>query len=197
MKLVVIFFFLISAYAKTIGFNSSTLQKDWRSGSFASQGAPKWIVKKSEIEPERGDVLWQTGSAPYMWFVHEETVFHNGAVEVDYNISAGKEDPEAGLIWRFQDKDNYYYVRANAIENNLVFYRMRDGKKELLKEAEIKSPFKSWHKIRVETSADEVKVFFDKKLVINTKEKAILKAGKIGLFTTADTMCAFDRLKTD
>ena len=44
-------------------------------------------------------------------------------------VSGGK-DQAAGIVWRYRDKDNYYIVRANALENNVVLYKVQSGKRE-------------------------------------------------------------------
>ncbi len=36
-------------------------------------------------------------------------------------------DQAAGIVWRYQDPNNYYIVRANALENNVVLYKVENG----------------------------------------------------------------------
>ncbi|MEK7357953.1 MAG: family 16 glycoside hydrolase, partial [Bdellovibrionota bacterium] len=164
-------------HAAPVKVDLSAIESKWKSGSYADQGNPKWIVRDDE---KRGKILSQVGSGPYLWIVNEEVEFRDGVIEAEFRIDEGKEDPEAGIIWRFQDKNNYYYVRANAIEDNVVFYRMQNGKKELLKESEAKSPLKTWHKLRVEANGNEVKVLIDDRLAITTKDKTFSAPGRIG-----------------
>ena len=40
---------------------------------------------------------------------------------------SGRVDRAAGLVWRYQDEDNYYLVRANALEDNVVLYKVERG----------------------------------------------------------------------
>src|SRR5207248_9259858 len=42
---------------------------------------------------------------------------------------SGKDDQAGGLIFRVQDKDNYYILRANALEDNVNFYIYRAGRR--------------------------------------------------------------------
>ena len=44
----------------------------------------------------------------------------------------GNEDQAGGMVWRFQDGDNYYVVRANALEDNVVLYKTEKGKRSPL-----------------------------------------------------------------
>ena len=36
-------------------------------------------------------------------------------------------DQAAGLVFRYQDENNYYVMRANALENNVRFYKVVNG----------------------------------------------------------------------
>ena len=51
-------------------------------------------------------------------------------LSVKFKPVSGKKDQAAGLVWRYRDKDNYYIVRANALENNVVVYKVENGKRE-------------------------------------------------------------------
>jgi hypothetical protein len=46
------------------------------------------------------------------------------AADVDLSVRfrpiSGRVDQAAGLVWRYQNQDNYYIVRANALEDNVV-----------------------------------------------------------------------------
>ena len=55
------------------------------------------------------------------------------AADVDLSVRfkpvSGRVDQAAGLVWRYQDEDNYYIVRANALEDNVVLYKVENGKR--------------------------------------------------------------------
>ena len=46
------------------------------------------------------------------------------AADVDLSVRfkpiSGRVDQAAGLVWRYQNQDNYYIVRANALEDNVA-----------------------------------------------------------------------------
>lgn len=189
-----VFFCLTQAFADSrVTFDDLPIgssMSGWSSGFFGVKGAPLWKVARNDHGS--GNVLTQTGQATYSWLVKDGVPIKNGTIESKFNILSGKHDPEAGLVWRHRDGKNYYYVRANAIEDNIVFYRMNSGKKETVKEADMKVPFNTWHEMKVTFYRDEVAVFFDGKLIISTRDTALPDPGKVGLFTTADTITLFD-----
>ena len=59
----------------------------------------------------------------------------DGVTATDLDLSvrfkpvSGAVDQAAGLVWRYRDKDNYYVVRANALENNVVLYKVESGRR--------------------------------------------------------------------
>ena len=50
-------------------------------------------------------------------------------LSVRFKPISGRVDQAAGLVWRYQNQDNYYIVRANALEDNVVLYKVEGGKR--------------------------------------------------------------------
>jgi hypothetical protein len=169
----------------------------WESGFLGERGAPRWVVKRDRSALSASHVLKQEGDAPYAWIVHPTFQALNGSVEAQFKIESGKADPEAGLIWRFQDAKNYSYVRANALANNIVLYRMLDGRKESIKSVALPVPYGRWHRFKVVFRDETVAVTYDGKQIISLQDSKHLKAGKVGLFSMADTVAAFDDFLAD
>jgi hypothetical protein len=51
----------------------------------------------------------------------------NGTLSVRFKPVSGRVDQAAGLVWRYKDENNYYLVRANALEDNVVLYKIEGG----------------------------------------------------------------------
>jgi hypothetical protein len=171
--------------------------KGWLQGFYGAKGSPNWSIDEDATAPSRPHVLKQSGNAIYSWTVLPGPVVADGSVEADMKIISGKEDPEVGLVWRHKDGKNYFYARINGLEDNVIFYRMNNGKKEVVKEIETKVGFNKWHGLRVEFKGEQVEIFFDKKSVISVRDASFKTKGRVGLFTTADTVGAFDNVKVE
>ena len=169
----------------------------WESGFFGKSGSPRWEVVKEKSAPSPGHVLKQSGKADYNWLVRSDVQIKDGRVACAFKIDSGVEDPEAGIVWRFKDGENYVYVRANTTENNLVLYRMTSGKKELLKAVEAKVSRGDWHHVEAEFKGEDIAVTLDGKKLLFYKDKTRVTLGKVGFFTTADTTASFDDLKAE
>ena len=164
----------------------------WERGFLGKSGSPKWAIAKSDKAPSLPNVLIQTGYAANNWLIYQGLKIKNGRVTCQFKIDKGDEDPEAGIIWRFVDGQNHYYVRANTLENNVVVYRMHNGKKEMVKTVEVRVPKGEWTKLTVEFKNEDFTVFLGSTQIMSHKDGVIKEAGKVGLFTMADTVASFD-----
>jgi hypothetical protein len=169
-----------------------TSTEGWKGGFYGKDGKPRWSVVSDAAAPSRPNILKQDGKATYNWLVKDGISMQDGSVRTSVRIDSGKEDPEAGVIWRFKDRKNYYYVRANALEKNVIFYRMFKGKKELVKTVDLPIGFGEWHELGAQFQGPSINIQFDGKTVLSVQDSKIPGAGGVGLFTMADTICGFD-----
>ena len=50
-------------------------------------------------------------------------------ISIRFKTLSGKVDAAGGIVFRYQDSGNYYVVRANALEGNVVAYKTETGKR--------------------------------------------------------------------
>src|SRR5262245_12433845 len=62
--------------------------------------------------------------------IFDPLVAKNINVSVKFKPVAGRIDQAGGIAVRLLDSDNYYVVRANALEDNVRFYRVVKGRRE-------------------------------------------------------------------
>ena len=110
---------------------TNALPKGWASG-ITGKGAAKWEVVADDTAPSRGKVLKQSGEATFCWAAKTDEHIKDGFVEVRFKPLSGKEDQAGGIVFRFKDANNYYIVRANALEDNVVLYKTVNGKRSSL-----------------------------------------------------------------
>ena len=119
----------------------------------------------------------------------------NLVLSVNIKATAGKEDQGGGLVWRFQDNDNYYIARANPLENNFRLYKVINGNRKQLESYSLPVTDNIWHNIAVYHSADTIKCYYDGQLLLQHTDLSIDKAGKVGLWTKADAVTFFDNFQ--
>jgi hypothetical protein len=162
----------------------------WSCGSTGG-GRPVWKVEQDPTSVT-GLVLRQSGQGRFPWCVKDDGNLADGWVEVRFRPEAGREDQAGGVVWRFKDGDSYYVARANALENNVSLYYTLGGSRRTIKYMDAPVPLSQWHTLRVEFKAAHVRVLFNGRAVIEQDDTHIAGAGKVGVWTKADSVTAFD-----
>lgn len=100
-------------------------------------------------------------------------------------------------MFRYRDENNYYITRANALENNIRLYRVVNGRRQQFAGWDGKVTSVVWHTYEVEAQGDHFQVFWDGQKVIDARDETFSGAGKVGVWTKADSVTYFDDLKIE
>jgi hypothetical protein len=200
------------AQTTTVNFDQDKVGDAPKGFTTALSGGGKpgvWVVVKDETAPSKGNVLAQTDAdkTGYRFPVCIYDGLTGKDVDVSVKIKAisGKGDQGGGLVWRYRDKDNYYIVRANALEDNVVLYKVQNGKREdlPLKGAgrtygkQVKVPSGQWNTLRVTAQGNLFTVYFNGTMLYEVEDGTFTEAGKVGLWTKADSVIHFDELQVN
>src|SRR5262245_21833238 len=167
--------------------------------TMTGRGAPKWSVERDDTAPSKGLVLKQSGAATFPLALKEGTSIRDGFVEVKFKPISGSEDRAGGIVWRAKDANNYYVVRANALEDNVVLYKTMNGVRSSLNlvgqtggyGVKTAVPVKQWHTLRVEFAGARFNVIFNGKALFAVEDATFPEAGMVGLWTKADSVTVF------
>ena len=118
----------------------------------------------------------------------------NVEVALRFKPVSGKVDQAGGIALRVADPDNYYVVRANALEDNVRFYRMVKGKREQLAGVDTKVTPNEWHQLGIRAEDNRFAIMFAGKTVFTATDATFDNKGKIALWTKADSVTRFDSL---
>jgi len=155
-------------------------------------GQAKWTIEKDDTAPSKSNVLKQSGQATYPVCIKDDTSLKDGFVEVKFKPVSGKEDQAGGLIWRAKDSNNYYVARANALEDNVTIYHTINGRRTEKKRTNMKVASNEWHSLRVDFQTNHFTVTLDGKKAIEWDDATFKDAGKVGVWTKADSVTLFD-----
>jgi hypothetical protein len=183
-----------AAMAETINFDDAKTgapPPGWTAAKTGT-GEAKWTIEKDDTAPSKPNVLKQSGEATYPVCIKDDTSVKDGFVEVKFKPVSGKEDQAGGVIWRAKDSDNYYIARANALEDNVTIYHTIKGRRVSFKNVNTKVAPGEWHTLRVDFSGNTFIVTFDGKKVIEATDDSFPDAGKVGVWTKADSVTLFD-----
>jgi hypothetical protein len=162
-------------------------------------GTPeKWLVT-AEPSPSKPNVVTQTSTDQtdyrFPLLIADEGSFQDLDVSVKFKAVSGSIDRAGGLVFRLKDPNNYYIVRANALENNFRLYHVVNGRRSQFGGANLKVASGDWHELRVEAVGNKIICYYDGNKKIEITDDTFKDAGKVGLWTKADSVTYFDDLK--
>jgi hypothetical protein len=202
-------FVSLTMTAQTINFDKDKEGSVPKGFSTALTGKGKvgvWKVVKDESAPSKPNVLAQTDMDKtgyrFPLCVYDALIAKDVDVSVKFKPIKGDEDQGAGIVWRYTDKDNYYIVRANALEDNVVLYKVEKGKRTDLpplgkgKTYGMKEKVSSgkWGTLRIVAKGNHFDVYHNDKKLFEVDDTTFTEAGKVGLWTKADSYILFDDL---
>jgi hypothetical protein len=150
-----------------------------------------WMVESDANAPTPPNVLCQTGVAAFPALCLGNRVYADVEVSVRFQCVSGKEDQAAGVIFRVQDAENYYIFRANALEDNVMFFRYASGKRTILKRNPQRISTGEWHELKVEVIGNRFRGLLDGTVAAEVSDDTY-RAGMVGLWTKADSVTCFD-----
>ncbi|MBN1344696.1 MAG: hypothetical protein JXQ73_18535 [Phycisphaerae bacterium] len=158
-----------------------------------------WIVVADATVPGRKRVLAQTSADAvnrrrYPICIYQPLSLQNVEVSVRFKPISGKVDQCGGVIVRYQDKDNYYVLRANTLENNVRFYKLEKGKRSMIAGIPAKIALGKWHTLSLLVYGSRFIATLDDTR-FEAGDATFTGSGKIGLWTKADAVTRFDHLE--
>ena len=177
--------------------------KGFEFGYTAKAGAPgKWIVEAEGTNKYLAQVDADNTRARFPVAVVSDISAADVDLSVRFRPISGRVDQAAGLVWRYRDQDNYYIVRANALEDNVVLYKVEKGTRTDLpvkgegrtygKKVEV--PARQWSTLRVVATERLFEVYFNGAKLYDVEDATFTQPGKVGVWTKADSVTQFDDL---
>ena len=127
--------------------------------------------------------------------IYQPVLASNVDVTVRFKAVAGKVDQAGGIAVRLSDPDNYYVARANALEDNVRFYRVVKGQRSQIEGANTKVTANEWHQLGLRAQGPRFTITFDGKELFTATDRTIASAGKVALWTKADSVTRFDGIE--
>jgi hypothetical protein len=203
----VMMLFQLAARSEVIRFDSTApgnLPAGWSVGMTHAGGAPRWEVLRDDTAPHSPFVLAQLSrdatAGRFPLAIWNGTLIRNGEASVAFKTVEGSIDRAAGIVWRYQDPNNYYIVRANALENNVVLYKVEAGVRKSIAPKGLPSrsygvkheiPSGRWNALRVVFKDNVFTVFLNGDHLFDVEDQTFSQPGKTGLWTKADSLTYF------
>jgi hypothetical protein len=162
------------------------------------KGAPAaWSVVEDSSVP-LGKVLAQTSTDQtdyrFPLAIYDGITAKDIEVSVRFKAVGGRIDRAGGIAVRLADPDNYYVLRANALEDNVNFYHVVCGSRRQISGASVKVPSDQWQTLTLRAVGDQFTITFNDRTLFTATDRTFANAGKVGLWTKADSVTWFDAL---
>lgn len=175
-------------------------------GPVLSAGRPFWRVYLDRFAPSPELVLIQAASLSepdhYPIALLRDVQAKDVTLSAYFKPMGGTMDKSQGLIWRVQDKDNYYALLANALDSRLQLLKMVNGQPQEIASAPIQiavqfeqdapTPTWGWYMLKVENAGSRITVWFDGEKTLEATDSTFRRSGKLGFITHADSVALFD-----
>jgi hypothetical protein len=194
-------------HGEMIQFDRATpgsLPAGWTVAMTHAGGAPKWEIVRDETAAHPPMVFAQVSRDPtagrFPLAVWDGATIRNGEASVAFKAVDGSIDRAAGIVWRYRDPNNYYIVRANALENNVVLYKVEAGIRQSIAPKGLPSraygvkheiPSLRWNRLGVVFNENLFSVFLNGDRLFDVEDQTFKDAGKVGLWTKADSVTYF------
>jgi hypothetical protein len=175
------------------------LPKGWKAEKTGDGEGSVWKVVADETAPSKtGYVLAQTAEGPRRLFnvcVVGDVSRRDLELSVKLKAVHGKIDQGGGVVWRYQDANNYYVCRYNPLEENLRLYKVVQGKRIQLQSKEsLGLPSEKWISLSVKHVGNRIECSLDGTKRLEATDGTFQQTGKVGLWTKADAVTYFDLL---
>ena len=179
----------------------------WMGGAARPGDAASWKVIKDPTAPSQPYVLAHVpsgGPAGPRPAILEDHQCSDGEIIVRFKALSRDAEPQAGLVWRYRDPGNYYYVRANAANRNVILYRVSGGKSiPLAPRGRASHDYTvphhvfpdSWTILKVVFSGPRMSVYYNHRRILQVEDAHFTGSGRVGVWTRASSAAHFDDFK--
>ena len=181
-------------------FDTDVAEKAPAGFSFARTGGGsvgRWVVLAEGGSNVLAQVDADSTNFRFPLALADEPALRDVRVAVRCKALSGKVDQACGLVARYRDENNYFVTRANALEGNIRLYTVKAGKREQIADHDGVVTANAWHELGLELRGDRLQVVWDGKQVIDHRDATFPDAGRVGLWTKADSVTYFDDFTVD
>jgi len=174
-----------------------TMPADFESARTGQGGSARWgVVDDATATGSRAIQQSSTDRTDYRFplAIYQPVNTKNVEVTLRFKPIAGRVDQAGGIAVRLTSPDDYYLVRANALEDNVRFYRIVKGRRQQLATANVKVASNQWHTLGLRAENDRFTVTFDGKTLHSTNDRTFTGAGRVALWTKSDSVTRFDQI---
>jgi hypothetical protein len=107
-----------------------------------------------------------------------------------------------GLVWRYQDPENYYLASLEIGEQRVGVYRVTRGTRVRIRsDDELELDPNAWHTLKIVQERGEIRTYIGGIRVFDVRDRTLRElggvAGGVGLWSTGDSVAHFDDFRVE
>ena len=181
--------------AETITFGAPKGLGEFEFAATGDSQPGEWSI----VRDDAAQALAQTGTDPtddrFPLAIYRPFTGRNVYVSVRFMAVSGKVDQAGGVVVRLTSDGDYYLARANALENNVRFYRVVGGKRQMIAGVDAPVASGAWHTLGIAARDDRFIILFNGRELFGATDGRLPGPGRIGLWTKADSVTWFETIK--
>jgi len=126
--------------------------------------------------------------------ISEQTVARDLDATLRFKAVGGSHSRAAGLVLRAQSANDYYVIRADALEGSVRLYRMMRGRRAQIAAKDVEVASDQWHALRVIRKGNTFEVSLDDTPLFKATDASLPQPGTVGVWSQADSIILFGSL---
>jgi hypothetical protein len=184
-----------SSRAETVTFTASKGLGDFEFATTGGGQPGEWSV----VRDDANQALAQTGTDSaedrFPLAIYRPFAGRNVYVSVRFMPVSGNIDQAGGVVVRFTSAGDYYLARANALENNVRFYRVVGGKRRMIAGVDAGVSTGAWHTLGIAARDDRFIILFNGRELFGATDGTLPGPGRVGMWTKADSVTWFESIR--
>jgi hypothetical protein len=161
--------------------------------------AGKWTIVR-DATASRGFALQQSSDDQiedrFDFAVQQSPSLKNLIVTARFKLISGTMR-SAGIVFRFSDPNNYYVLRADALDSRVDIFRVRGGVIKRIAGADADVAYGYWQALKLVANGDQFEASLDGAPLFVAWDRTFLTDGRVGLWTQEDNVTRFDQFEID
>jgi hypothetical protein len=123
---------------------------------------------------------------------------HPTQMRVSVRLKLVDGDRVGGLVWRYQDPDNFYLASLDLRLQEVALYRVVRGNRiQIDDEDELELDTSAWHSVRVVQDDDDIQVSLGGIGVMRARDRTFTEGGRAGVWSGGGGTAWFDDLRVE
>jgi hypothetical protein len=181
--------------AETVTFAASKGLGDFEFALTGSGAPGEWSVVRDDATQALAQTSTDSTDDRFPLAIYRPFSGRNLYVSIRFMPVSGKVDRAGGVVVRLTSTGDYYLARANALENNVRFYRVIGGKRQMIAGVDAAVASGAWHTLGVAARDDRFIILFNGRELFGATDAKVPGPGRVGLWTKADSVTWFESIR--